>query len=74
MFNNSIRRLTPIIVERSKYNFDVLWSGGKYMVIELNEKPCKNIWETIPDYDKDVNPNLHSSPIAFLETSKKYTN
>ena len=59
MFNNLTRRLTPIILERSKYNFDVLWSGGKYMVIEFNEKPYKNILKTIPDYDKDVNPYLY---------------
>jgi hypothetical protein len=55
---NNIRRLTPVFVKKNPYHFDILWSKGHYVLIELNPKYPKN--EDIPDYDKEANDFLVS--------------
>ena len=55
---SNIRRLTPAFVKRAPYHFDILWSKGQYVLIEINPKYPKI--KDIPDYDKEANDFLVS--------------
>lgn len=67
MSYKTIRRLTPAIIEKSKYNFDVMWCSEKYMFIKLNEKPPNNILETVPVYDSKLNQYLNKDNLTLLD-------
>ena len=67
MSYKTIRRLTPAIIEKSKYNFDVMWSGEKYMFIKLNEKHPNNILETGHVDDKNTTPYLTKDNLTLLD-------
>ena len=57
-----LRRLTPYFVKKSAYDFNILWTKERYLLIELTKKPPKHkelmVYKDIPDYDKEVNPFL----------------
>ena len=53
MFPRNITRLTSNIIKKSPYTFDVLWSKGNLMLIEMNPKYPKYVGDP-PDYDMMV--------------------
>ena len=66
MTYTAIRRLTPELIKYSNYHFNVIWSGEKYMLIELTKKPNKNIWNSISNSNYENEEN-----ISFQRTSKQ---
>ena len=58
MTYTAIRRLTPELIKYSNFHFNVLWSGEKYMLIELTEKPKKNIWNSISNSNNEIEQNI----------------
>lgn len=68
MSYNTIRRLTPAIIEKSKYSFDVMWYGEKFMFIKLNKKPPNNIRKTVPVHNKHIiNSYLTKDNLTLLD-------
>ena len=45
----NVSRLTPSLLQKTPYTFDVVWAKSNYMLIELNAKYPQQ--GKIPDYD-----------------------
>ena len=54
MFPRNITRITSDIIKKTPYTFDVLWSKGNLMLIEMNPKYPTGVGDP-PDYDMLAN-------------------
>lgn len=48
----NVSRLTPSLLQKSPYTFDVVWAKSNFMLVELNAKypNC----DKVPDYDLET--------------------
>lgn len=48
----NVSRLTPSLLKKSPYTFDVVWAKSNYMLVELNAKYPDH--GEVPDYDLET--------------------
>jgi len=48
----NVSRLTPSLLQKSPYTFDVVWAKSNFMLVELNAKYPK--CDKVPDYDLET--------------------
>ena len=72
MLGPNIRRLTPELLKKSPYHFNVLCQYNNHLFVSITPKTW-DPWKDIPDYDLDVNPHLipaHNTTVASLSSSR----
>lgn len=72
MLGPNIRRLTPELLKKSPYHFNVLYQYNNHLVVSMTPKTL-DPWKDIPDYDLEANPHLippHNTIVASLSSSR----
>ena len=72
MLGPNIRRLTPELLKKSPYHFNVLWQYNNHLFVSMTPKTA-DPWKDIPDYDLEANPHLippHNTIVASLSSSR----
>ena len=75
MLGPNIRRLTPELLKKSPYHFNVLYQYNNHLFVSMTPKTPKTVdpWKDIPDYDLEANPHLipaHNTTVALLSSSR----
>ena len=71
MLGPNIRRLTPELLKKSPYHFNVLCQYNNHLFVSMTPKKS-DPWKYIPDYDLEINPYLipaHNTTVASLSSS-----
>lgn len=72
MLGPNIRRLTPELIKKTPYHFNVMWQYNNHLFVSMTPKTT-NPWKGIHDYDLEVNPHLippHNTIVASLSSSR----
>jgi len=66
-----IRRLTPELLQKIPYHFNVMCQYNNHLFVSMTPKTL-DPWKDIPDYDLEANPRLipsHNTTVASLSSS-----
>ena len=72
MLGPNIRRLTPELLKKSPYHFNVLCQYNNHLFVSMTPKTA-DPWKDIPEYDLEVNPHLipaHNTTVTSLSSSR----
>ena len=72
MLGPNIRRLTPELLKKSPYHFNVLYQYNNHLFVSMTPKTL-DPWKDIPEYDLEANQHLipaHNTIVASLSSSR----
>tara|TARA_B100000424_G_scaffold240550_1_gene208016 strand:- start:143 stop:373 length:231 start_codon:yes stop_codon:yes gene_type:complete len=72
MLGPNIRRLTPELLKKSPYHFNVLYQYNNHLFVSMTPKTL-DPWKDIPEYDLEANQHLipaHNTTVALLSSSR----
>lgn len=60
MIHQNIRKLTSRVLQNSPYSFNILWSKGPYMLVEMKPKhPKINVKSQVTDMIESQDPCVY---------------